>query len=233
MQTDATSLTNNSQHIWMLHVAPVFTSCCTLFDVVECCCAQFETGKTFQPTTPNISFVPWSPKRSATMLDPFAQLFQHFWRHACSLRMVYTDLWVVSFPRCTVGPNIVGSCCICLYTTANTEQQLRTLLSQQCWELLRPFARSLKMTDTDMAFLLLLLLVLWRACNIDLVPGDMEFFSTCKYKQQDQTKRIWCLFGQQQKKNRYVYYFGGTRSKEFATLCDVSKLTFLGQDKAR
>ena len=167
------------------------------------------------------------------MLDPFAQLFQHFWRHACSLRMVYTDLWVVSFPRCTVGPNIVGSCCICLYTTTNTEQQLRTLLSQQCWELLRPFARSLKMTDTDMAFLLLLLLVLWRACNIDLVAGDMEFFSTCKYKQEDQTKRIWCLFGQQQKKNRYVYYFGGTRSKEFATLSDVSKLTFLGQDKAR
>ena len=129
--------------------------------------------------------------------------------------------------------NIVGSCCIRLYTTANTEQQLRTLLSQQCWELLRPFARSLKMTDTVIAFLLLLLLVLWRACNIDLVPGDMEFFSTCKYKQQDQTKRIWCLFGQQQKITRYVYYFGGARSKEFARLRNVPKLTFLGQDKAR
>ena len=41
------------------------------------CCAKFETGQTFQPTTPNISFFPWSPKRSATMLDPFTQLFLH------------------------------------------------------------------------------------------------------------------------------------------------------------
>ena len=88
---------------------------------VACCCAKFETGQTLQPTTPNISFVPWSPKRSATMLDPFAQLFQHCWGHARSLRMVYKDLWVVSFPRCTAGPNIVGSCCIRLHTTANTD----------------------------------------------------------------------------------------------------------------
>ena len=63
-------------------------TCCvplhTLLHVVACCCAKFETGQTFQPTTPNISFVPWSPKRSATMLDPFAQLFQHCWGHARS-----------------------------------------------------------------------------------------------------------------------------------------------------
>ena len=38
----------------MLHVA----SCCMLLEVVACCCAKFETGQTFQPTTPNISFVP-------------------------------------------------------------------------------------------------------------------------------------------------------------------------------
>ena len=36
-----------------------------------------------------------------------------------SLRMVYKDLWALSFPRCTAGPNIVGSCCIRLHTTAN------------------------------------------------------------------------------------------------------------------
>jgi len=28
---------------------------------------------------------------------------------------------VVSFPRCTVGPNIVGSCCIRLHKTANKD----------------------------------------------------------------------------------------------------------------
>ena len=43
MQTDATILANNSQHCWMLHVASVCTPCC----------AKFETGQTFQPTTPN------------------------------------------------------------------------------------------------------------------------------------------------------------------------------------
>ena len=97
-------------------------TCCvrlhTLLHVVGCCCAKFETGQTFQPTTPNISFVPWSPKRSATMLHPFAQLFQHCWGHA--LRMVYKHLGVASFPRRTAGPNIVGSCGIRLHTTANT-----------------------------------------------------------------------------------------------------------------
>jgi len=34
-------------------------TCCvrlhTLLHVVGCCCAKFETGQTFQPTTPNIS----------------------------------------------------------------------------------------------------------------------------------------------------------------------------------
>ena len=54
-----------------LHTRP----CCMLLDVVACYCAKFETGQTFQPTTPNISFVPWSPKLRATMLDPFAQQF--------------------------------------------------------------------------------------------------------------------------------------------------------------
>ena len=100
-------------------------TCCvrlhTLLHVVGCCCTKFETRQTFQPpTTPNISFVPWSPKHSATMLDPFVQLFQHCWGHAGSLCKVYKDLWVVSSPPCTVGPNIVGSSSIRLHTTANT-----------------------------------------------------------------------------------------------------------------
>ena len=69
VQTDATLLANNSQHCWVLHVASVCTPCCMLFDVVVCCCEKFETGQTFQPTTPNIFLVPWSPKGSATMLN--------------------------------------------------------------------------------------------------------------------------------------------------------------------
>ena len=54
----------------------------------------------FLANNSHIFFVPWSPKRCATMLDPFAQFFQHCWGHARSLRMVYKDLWVAFFPRC-------------------------------------------------------------------------------------------------------------------------------------
>ena len=61
----------------MLNVASVCTSCYMLLHVVRSCCTKLETGQTFKPTTPNISFVPWSAGCSITMLDPFAQLFQH------------------------------------------------------------------------------------------------------------------------------------------------------------
>ena len=142
VQTDATLLTNNSQHCWMLHVASVCTSYCMLLDVVAYCCERFETGQTFQPTTPNISFVPWSPKRSATMLDPLAQLFQQCWGRARSLRMAYKDLWVVSFPGCTAGPNIVSSCCIRLHTTANTHAALGI-----CWTMLFTARNIFKTSD--------------------------------------------------------------------------------------
>ena len=53
---------------------------------------------------------------------------KHCWGRARSLRMVYKDLWVVSFPRCTAGPNIVGSCCIRLHTTANTHATTPTIV---------------------------------------------------------------------------------------------------------
>ena len=133
MQTDATLLD---------------VTCCvrlnTLLHVIACCCAKFETGQTFQPITPNISFVPLSPKRSATKLNAFAQLFQHCWGHACSLRMDYKVLWVVSSHDALPVPNlleVVASVCIPLPTRT---QQLPTLLAQQRWELLRPFARGLR-----------------------------------------------------------------------------------------
>ena len=127
VQTDATLLANNSQHCWMLHVASVCTPCCMLLDVFVCCCAKFETSQTFQPTNPNISFVPWSLKRSAAMLYPFAQLVQHCWGRARSLRMVYKDLRVVSFPRCTAGSNIVGATMLEVVASVCTQPYLEHL----------------------------------------------------------------------------------------------------------
>ena len=81
-----------TQNCWILHVASVCTPCCMLLRVVGTCCAKFETGETFAPTTPNISFVLCSPKRSATMLGRFAQLFQHCWGHAHELHMVSLNI---------------------------------------------------------------------------------------------------------------------------------------------
>ena len=76
------------------------------------------------------------------MLDPFAHLFQHCWGHARSLRIASKALWVVSFPRCTAGPNIVGSCCIRLQTTANTDATTPNNVESCCVGLHPGFTRS-------------------------------------------------------------------------------------------
>ena len=100
----------------------------------------------FQPTTPNISFVPWLPKRSATMLDPFAQL-------ALPTLLGPPMLITHGFSK-TYGlysshgalqePNLLGVVAFVCTPLPTRTQRLPTLLRQQCWELLRPFARSLK-----------------------------------------------------------------------------------------
>ena len=88
--------------------------CCMLLAVVACCCAKFETGQTFQPPTPNISFVPWSPKPSATMLDPFAQLFQRCWLMSCILPTMHCrsqTCWELLHPfayHCQHARNLSG-----------------------------------------------------------------------------------------------------------------------------
>ena len=88
----------------------------TLLHDVKRYYGKFETGQTFDPTTRNISFVPWFPKRSATKLDPFAQLFQHCWRGP-------SKLITRSFQ------SLMG----CILPTMHCG-------SQHCWELLRSFA---------------------------------------------------------------------------------------------
>ena len=113
VQTNATLLANNS--ILDVTCCVRVTCCCVLYGVV----AQSLKPVKHLKTTPNISFVPWSPKRSATMLDPFAQLFQHFWDHARALNMVYKDCILPMMHR----------------------------RSQHCWKLLHPFAHPTANTD--------------------------------------------------------------------------------------
>ena len=101
-------------------------SCCA--NVVACCWAKFETGQTFQPKTPNISFVLWSPKRSATI---------HTYKH--TLLLPPQRGWI----RLHSSSNIVGPYTLithgvqrlmgCIFPTMHCR-------SQTGWELFHPFA---------------------------------------------------------------------------------------------
>ena len=62
MQTDATLLTNNSQHCWMLHVPSVYTHFCVLLDVVACCCESLKPVKLFSQQFP--TFLLFRDRRS-------------------------------------------------------------------------------------------------------------------------------------------------------------------------
>ena len=85
----------------------------TLLHVVACCCAKFETGQLFQPTTPNISFVPWSPKRN-------------------NVGSVWTALPTLLGPRTLIAHGL-QRLMVCILPTMHCR-------SQHCWELLHPFA---------------------------------------------------------------------------------------------
>ena len=103
---DATLLANYSQHCWMLHVESVCTPCCMLLDVVA------QSLKPVEPFSQQLpTFLLFRDRRSVA---------QQCWSrlhsssnivgvYARSLRMDFKDLWLVFFPRCTAGPNIVGS----------------------------------------------------------------------------------------------------------------------------
>ena len=111
-------------------------TCCirlhTLLHVVGCCCAKFETGQTFQPTTPNISL--FRDRRSVA---------QQCWirLHNSSNIVGATHAHYAWFTK-TYG----------LYPSHDT-LQVPTLLPQQWWELLRPFSRSLRAINNLIDFL--------------------------------------------------------------------------------
>ena len=116
VKKDATMLANNSQHCWMLHVASVSTTCCVLLRVF---------GQSLKPVKRLSQHLPtFLLFRDRVALRCWIRLhssFQHCWGHASAFHMVYKVLRVVSFPRCTGDPNIIGSCCVRLHTTANTD----------------------------------------------------------------------------------------------------------------
>ena len=138
-------MANDSQHCWMLHVASVCTPCSMLLDVVACCCAKFETGQTFQPTTPKIL---WFRDHGSVAQQCWIRFY------SSSNIVVATHVHYAWFtktygfypshdaPQVPTLLGVVASVCTPLPTR---KQQLTTLLVQQYWEFLRPFARSLKL----------------------------------------------------------------------------------------
>ena len=129
---------------------------------VAFCCAKSQTGQTFGQTTPkrnNFGSVCTAlSKTLPTFLGPRTCMTHGLLGGYCILSTMHT-----------AALNNVGSCCIRLHTTANTDatipnivgrtilgvvasvctplptrtQQFPTLLAEQSWELLRPFASSL------------------------------------------------------------------------------------------
>ena len=91
-----------------------------LLFVVASCYVKFEPCQTFWANNSQHFLCSVIAEACAIMLDPFAQLSQHFWCHVRALHMLSKVLWLLSLPRCTVAPNIVGNCCIRLHTTTNT-----------------------------------------------------------------------------------------------------------------
>ena len=112
--------------------------------LVACCCAKFETGQTFQPTTPNISFVPWSPKQSAQCwicLHNSSNIVGAMHAHYAWITKTYG---LYSFHNSLQVPNLSGVIASVCTPLPTCTQQLPTSLDQQCWELLCPFACSLR-----------------------------------------------------------------------------------------
>ena len=95
-------------------------TCCELLALVGCCWLMFETRQTFGATSPNISFVLWSPKRSPTLLGPCAQNAQQCWIRAGAFL-----LFLLRFR---------------MQNAAHLQRSATD--SQQCRELLRPFKQN-------------------------------------------------------------------------------------------
>ena len=136
-------LANNSQHCWMLHVASVCTPCCMLLEVVVVVAQSLKPVKLFIQQLP--TFLLFRDRRSVA---------QQCWiRLHSSSNIVgatyarYT--WITKTYRLYSShdalqvPDLLGVVASVCTPLPTRTQHLPTLLAQQCWELLRPVARSL------------------------------------------------------------------------------------------
>ena len=126
MQTDATLLANNSQHCWMLHVPSV--------KPVKLFSQQLPTFLLFLDRR-SVAQQCWIRLHSSSNIVGATHAHYAWFTKTYGL---YPSRDALQVPTLL---GVVASVCTPLPTRT---QQLSTFLAQQCWELLRPFARSLR-----------------------------------------------------------------------------------------
>ena len=137
------STTRNIGGCYMLRpFAHPVACCCVLLGVAAPSLKLF--SQYVQPC-----FVPWSLKRSETMLDPFVQLFQQCWGHARALESLMGFIPPTTDCRSKHCREMLHPVCTPLPTH---RLQLPTLLAYQCWKLLRPFARCLTLQKREVLY---------------------------------------------------------------------------------
>ena len=129
---DATLMTNNSQHCWMLHAAsvcPHSVACCWM--LLRVVARSLKPVKLFSQQLP--TFLLFRDQRSVAQQCwiRFAQLFQHRRLITHGLQRLMGCILPKKHYRSQHMLGVVASVCRPLPTCT---QQLPTLLAQQCWE---------------------------------------------------------------------------------------------------
>ena len=130
-----------------------------LLRVVRSCCAKFETGQTFsyvQTDATTLIIIVGHQCCTCTLRNTciaLCNLTQHCWptisQHCWMLQVASVCTSYCMLLR------VVAQCLIPVkrLATCKRTQQLPTWLGQQCWELLRPFARTLCLTFISQSWL--------------------------------------------------------------------------------
>ena len=143
MQTDGTLLANNSPHCWVLHATSVCTPCCMLLMLLRVVAQSLKPVKLFSQQLP--TFLLFRDRRSVAQqcwirLHSSSNIVGATHAHYAWITKTYG---LYSSHDALQVPNLLGVVASVCTPLPTRTQQLPTLLAQQCWELLRPFARSL------------------------------------------------------------------------------------------
>ena len=179
VQTDASLLANNSQHCWMLHVASIRTPCYMLLRVVA---QSLKPVKLFSQQLP--TFLLFRDRRSVAQqcwirLHSSSNIVGATHAHYAWFTKTYRLYPSHDALQVPTLLGVVASVCTPLPTRT---QKLQTLLAQQCWELLRPFSRSLMLCLPNLhspvvktPLILCSSLDRWRPPHVEMcVTGDQE-----------------------------------------------------------